>query len=115
MELFSITVQTRISGVQCGLTYKTEKAMHDAVRYIQKGIAAAPMPLELTDDWNGLLTIDAADILFVRCSSILYDLRRNCEHQYEQAHANMKLQRKIQADPLLTPAAQGGLVTRANQ
>lgn len=110
MEIFSITVQLKLQGAQVGLTYKSAKAMEDARVVLTSDDENIGLPLELVDDFGATLNINSADIMFVRACSIMEDMRRNAEHQYEQAHANQRLQRKMQADPLLTPTQRGGLV-----
>lgn len=114
MELFSITVQMKLAGVQLGLTFKDRKAMDEAYAALTGDTENIGIPLELTDDFGALVSLNTADILFVRSASIAEDLRRNAEHQFEQAHANSRLQRRVSSDPLLTPTERGGLVGRAN-
>lgn len=114
MELFSITVQFKLAGVQAGLTFKDKKSMDEAHATLTGDTENIGIPIELTDDFGGTLSLNSSDILFVRSSSLNEDLRRNAEHQFEQAHVNARLQRRVGADPLLTPTQRGGLVASAN-
>ena len=115
MELFTITVQLRTQGATFGLTYKTKQTMDAGFEALTADEGSVGIPVEVEDDFGGTVSVNTADIAYTRKSMLQDDLRRNAEHQFESAHANARLQRRVAADPLLTPPSRGGLVPVANQ